>query len=124
MSKIALTFFVILGQKAGIRMNDGLLTKYWDILRRSQPPLASVSKPHADLENCSHYVLMQLNLQLLQKQTAGRISVQPCHVRLQPTDARLLRQLQTAKGQHCDFGLDSLTQEVIWQRKSENPTSS
>lgn len=98
-------------------MNDAILTKYWDILRRTQqsPPLVATSKD--TLQDCTDYVIKQIQLQIINKQYNGRVGLYPCQIRVEPTDMRLLWQLQKAKGQQCDFGLDSCTQEVVWQKK-------
>lgn len=94
-------------------MNDALINKYWDLMKRVQPHTAP--QPEVDFQRCADSVVRQINLQMMHKVEKGRVSVAMCNMRLDPADARLLRALQATKTLH--FGLDPATQEVVWQKK-------
>jgi hypothetical protein len=92
-------------------MMDGVLTKYWDILRRSEQVRSSA------MEKCSAELIKQIQEQMLAKRKSGRISVSQCKIHIEPNNADLLRMLQKSKVP-CDFGLDTCTQEVLWRQHS------
>lgn len=104
-------------------MNDGILTKYWDILRRSEHDRTSYTQVKDGLlEACSKKILDQLQQEIFTQKTGGRLTIAHCNIKLEPNDASLLRILQKSQ-MPCDFGMDTCTQEVVWQKQSQNPKS-